>query len=111
MLGALLVYKYRSITEWELEKALEMQRKLGKQRKRLGEILVEMGMVTRSQLGTALDYQAAYVREKRARSGRSLAAPRQAHGLPQAGAGAEQAAGTPPWVPADDPELAELVRQ
>jgi hypothetical protein len=65
MLGALLVYKHRVITEGQLQKALGVQGKERKHRRRLGEILLDMGAVNRSQLKQALDHQQAYAREKR----------------------------------------------
>jgi len=57
MLGALLVYKYRAITEAQLARALEIQRKQKGDHKRLGDLLVEMGVITQAQLQKALDYQ------------------------------------------------------
>jgi hypothetical protein len=55
LLGALLVYKYRIITQQQLSNALEQQHK---QRGRLlGEILLQNGWVTEQQLQTALAYQ------------------------------------------------------
>ena len=57
MLGALLVYKYRVITESQLQRALEMQRKQKGNHKRLGDLLLEMGLITEAQLRKALDYQ------------------------------------------------------
>jgi len=67
MLGALLAFRYRVINEWQLEKALAVQRKQRKPRQSLGRILLDMGLVTRSQLQRALDYQKEYERGKRAR--------------------------------------------
>jgi len=67
MLGALLAFKYQVINEWQLEKALAVQRKQGRHKQPLGTILVEMGLVTPAQLEQALSYQKEYEREKRAR--------------------------------------------
>lgn len=50
LLGALLVYKYRLITDEQLKRALEEQRKRPGQR-RLGEILLDMGLITRGSYG------------------------------------------------------------
>jgi hypothetical protein len=57
MLGALLVYKYQVITEGQLERVLKEQQRRKKPRPRLGQLLLEMGLVTRSQLYRALEYQ------------------------------------------------------
>lgn len=57
MLGALLVYKFQVITELELERALEQQRKEGKNRRRIGEILLDMGLISGAQLRKALEHQ------------------------------------------------------
>ena len=56
LLGELLVYRYRLITKEQQGRALERQREVERGR-RLGEILIEMGFVTSSQLQDALDYQ------------------------------------------------------
>jgi len=69
MVGALLAFRFRAINEWQLEKALAVQRKQRKPRQSLGRILLEMGLVTQSQLRQALDYQREYERRKRARLG------------------------------------------
>jgi hypothetical protein len=63
MLGALLVYKYGAITERQLQRALEQQRQAGEPRPLLGEVLLDMGLVTDLQLRKALAYQRS--REKR----------------------------------------------
>jgi hypothetical protein len=109
MLGALIVYKYRWINEWQLERVLEGQRKQRKQRKRLGEILLEMGLVTRSQLGIALDYQTAYLRDKRARVGRLSTVVGQAQYPPQTAATTGRAADSLDLAAGDDGELVELL--
>ncbi len=57
MLGALLVYKYKFITEEQLEKALEVQRKEGATRRRIGSILLDMGLVSMAEVQQALAYQ------------------------------------------------------
>ena len=48
MLGALLAFRFRVINEWQLEKALAVQRKQRKHKQSLGRILLEMGLVTQS---------------------------------------------------------------
>lgn len=53
-LGELLVQKYRLITAPQLEEALEKQREGGG---RLGDILVEMGLVSQSHLEAVLEDQ------------------------------------------------------
>lgn len=53
-IGTILMDKYGLITLGELERALEIQK--GSPR-RLGEILVAMGLINQRQLDTALDYQ------------------------------------------------------
>ena len=75
MLGALLAYKYQIINEWQLEKALAIQRKQGRRRQPLGRILLDMGLVTRSELEEALDHQKGYERRKRARPRDASSAP------------------------------------
>ncbi len=57
MLGALLVYKYQALTEQQLERALEQQRKEGPNNRRIGEILVDMGLISAADLQTALEHQ------------------------------------------------------
>jgi hypothetical protein len=64
LLGALLVYKYQRISHTTLEKALERQRTEAN-RRRLGEILISMEAVTRSDLEEALRYQRELARQKR----------------------------------------------
>ena len=56
LLGELLVNRYRLITKEQCREALERQTdpECGR---RLGEILVEMGLITREDLEEALDYQ------------------------------------------------------
>jgi hypothetical protein len=111
MLGALITYKYRWINEWQLEKVLETQRKQHKQRKRLGDILLEMGLVTRSQLGIALDYQAAHLHDKRARTSRlSTAAGHTQDALKAAATTGRAAPSLDSAIDADD-ELVELLSQ
>ena len=65
LLGALLVYKYQYISQEQLNTALEQQRRLRTTRHRLGEILLEMGIITRSQLLEALAYQRSQSSRKR----------------------------------------------
>ena len=65
MLGALLVYKHRFITEGQLQKALDIQRKRRKQRPRLGDVLLEMGVITQARLDKALAHQRDTARRKR----------------------------------------------
>lgn len=67
MVGALLAFRFRVINEWQLEKALAVQRKQRRPKQSLGRILLDMGLVTQSQLQRALDYQKEYKRGKRAR--------------------------------------------
>ena len=57
MLGALLVYKYRLVTEEQLAEALEIQRKADEPKPRIGSILLEMGLLSMAQLHEALAYQ------------------------------------------------------
>ncbi len=64
MLGALLVFKYRLITEEQLEKALEIQRKDGPNRRLLGGILLDMGLISTAELQTALEHQRSHVAKK-----------------------------------------------
>ncbi len=51
LLGELLVYKYQLITEAQLTKALARQRGTSQ---KLGEVLIEMGLVTAGQIAIAL---------------------------------------------------------
>jgi hypothetical protein len=64
MLGALLVYKYRLVTEEQLEKALEVQRKDGPNRRLLGGVLLDMGLISSTELQTALEHQRSLVERK-----------------------------------------------
>jgi hypothetical protein len=59
MLGALLVYKYKIISEAQLERALEQQRKEKRKGREvlLGQVLQEMSLVKDRDLKAALDYQ------------------------------------------------------
>jgi hypothetical protein len=57
LLGALLVYKYQFISQEQLNRALEEQRKRHRGQRRLGEILVDSGLLTPAQLREVLDYQ------------------------------------------------------
>jgi hypothetical protein len=111
MLGALLVYKYQFIKEWQLDKALELQRKQRRQRRRLGDILLEMAVVTRSQLRMALDYQDAYLREKRANVGRKSAARGHAHASPQPTDASSQSTEPHQSALVGDAELAHLLTE
>jgi len=70
LLGALLIYKYQRITRRHLNEALEQQHKERENRRRLGEILLEMGAITRSQLEEALEFQRSVLREKIAKQAR-----------------------------------------
>jgi hypothetical protein len=66
MLGALLVYKYRAITEGQLQRATEFQRKQKRRRRELllGQVLSqEMGLVSPSQLRERLEFQQSRVRQ------------------------------------------------
>jgi len=65
LLGALLVYKYRVLSQEQLNRALERQLSDHRRKRRLGEILLEMEVVTESQLKKALSHQGVYVRQKR----------------------------------------------
>jgi hypothetical protein len=56
LLGELLVYRYRLVTAEQRDAALVHQRESAG-RRRLGEVLSEMGLITRSQLHEALDHQ------------------------------------------------------
>jgi hypothetical protein len=69
MLGALLAYKYQFVTENQLRRALEVQKKQGANKQRLGDILVSMGLLTRDQLQKALDYQRSQAERNRKHSG------------------------------------------
>jgi len=64
LLGALLVYKYQRITHKQLNEALEQQRKERQDRRRLGEILLAMGAITKPQLEEALEHQRTILRQK-----------------------------------------------
>jgi hypothetical protein len=64
LLGALLVYKYRLITEEQLDVALAEQIGPDGTERRLGEILLEMGLVTEPQLAEALEFQQRYLRHR-----------------------------------------------
>jgi hypothetical protein len=64
MLGALLVYKYQVISEEQLERALEQQRREGRNKRRIGEILLDMGLISGADLQAALDYQRSRARSK-----------------------------------------------
>jgi hypothetical protein len=55
-LGELLVRRYQLITKDQLDAARARQRESPPGRT-LGEVLVEMGLVTQAQLQEALDYQ------------------------------------------------------
>jgi hypothetical protein len=69
MLGALLVYKYRLITEEQLEKALEVQSKDGANRRLLGGILLDMGLISSAELQTALEHQRSLIGKRTHPSG------------------------------------------
>ena len=57
LLGELLIYRYKLITKDQRAQALERQR-TGDRGRHMGEILVDMGLITASQLREVLDYQA-----------------------------------------------------
>ncbi len=56
LLGELLVYRYQLITRDQRDEALARQKDAAGGR-RLGEVLVDMGLVTDAQVREALDYQ------------------------------------------------------
>jgi hypothetical protein len=56
LLGELLVYRYQLITKAQRGEALARQQGSGRGR-RLGVILIGMGLLTDTQLREALDYQ------------------------------------------------------
>jgi hypothetical protein len=64
LLGALLLYKYQRITQKQLNDALEQQHKERQDRRKLGEILLEMGAITKPQLEEALEHQRIILRQK-----------------------------------------------
>ncbi len=64
LLGAILVYKYRWITQQQLNYALERQRTEGPGRPRLGEILLDIGALSPSQLDQALEHQRTLLQER-----------------------------------------------
>jgi hypothetical protein len=66
LLGALLVYKYQYVTQQQLNRALGRQRKEGREKRRIGEILVGMKVVSSSQLQEALEHQRLVLRQKQA---------------------------------------------
>ena len=57
LLGAILIYKFRFISEDQLAAALEVQRKGGPPRRLLGGILLDMGALSMAELQQALSYQ------------------------------------------------------
>jgi hypothetical protein len=65
-LGALLVYKYQVITEEELEQALQRQREEPEKWRRLGEVLLDMGLISVVDLNEALGYQRSQAAAKQA---------------------------------------------
>jgi len=62
LLGALLVYKYQAISHKHLTQALTRQKT---EKRLLGEILVDMKLITRAQLRQALDYQELQMERRR----------------------------------------------
>lgn len=72
LLGALLVYRYQAMSEEQLWRALEQQRREGRNGRRLGDILLEMRLVSATQLRKALEYQ--QMEADRKRAGRAEAA-------------------------------------
>jgi hypothetical protein len=69
MLGALLVYKYGVLTEEQLELALEQQRQEGENRRLLGGILLDMGLISAAELREALEYQHSLAHKAQAEGG------------------------------------------
>ncbi len=67
LIGAILIYKYQCLTHRELDDALREQRARGPGRPLIGQILLEMGAITPTELETALEHQRALAREKRQR--------------------------------------------
>lgn len=65
LLGALLVYKFRYLSHEQLNRALLKRRTEYRGQRRLGQVLVEMGYITQSQLQEALDLQESYARSLR----------------------------------------------
>ena len=61
LLGALLVYRYRMLTQEQLSRALEEQLRDDRRKRRLGEILLELEMVTEEQLAEVLEQQRLYL--------------------------------------------------
>lgn len=57
LLGALLVYKYQLISHQQLAAAIAEQKR---SKKRIGEILMQMGLITETQLREALEYQQSF---------------------------------------------------
>jgi len=94
MLGALLAFKFRFINEWQLQKALDLQRRDRKHQRRLGSILIDLGFITRAQLDQALQAQRTYARLKRDRL--RPASRSAAPAMPTAGAATPAAAAPPP---------------
>ena len=68
LLGALLVYKYQFISQQQLNRALEEQRKQRKDKRLLGELLVESRLITAAQLREVLDFQHSIAEKRRRRS-------------------------------------------
>jgi len=64
LLGAILVYQFRWVTQQQLNKALEQQRSEGRDKRRIGEILLELEMITEAQLQEALARQDSLLQEK-----------------------------------------------
>ena len=62
LLGALLVYKYQVISHKHLTQALARQKT---EKRLLGELLVDMKLITRAQLRQALDYQELQMERRR----------------------------------------------
>jgi hypothetical protein len=81
LLGAVLLYKYQRISHSELDAALAQQRAEGRKR-RLGEILVEMDVVSPSHLEQALEYQRSVMRDKERRAAAAADAKGEAVGGP-----------------------------
>ncbi|MBN1459101.1 MAG: hypothetical protein JXA57_06165 [Armatimonadetes bacterium] len=66
LLGAILVYQFRWVTQQQLNRALEQQRSEGRDKRRIGEILLDLEMITQAQLQEALDRQDSLLRDKHA---------------------------------------------
>jgi hypothetical protein len=64
LLGAIIVYHFRWLSQQQLNQALEQQRSQWPEKRRIGEILVERGVISETQLQEALEWQGRLLREK-----------------------------------------------